>query len=176
MKCSHTALLAIGFVLSACASIQSRDPSSVRDDTQSAEFAQKLNGGSVKFRAYRQDNEISLLGFLDLKFRNCQAEGSGRSSTGSSAVVDEASFIDCDVDMNSESIHGTVKAKIKGDKHKFTAHVVLEQSNEYNLNAEISLAWLSSRWTGSGTVNGWINKKIGDEGSLTATLKESLSF
>jgi hypothetical protein len=176
MKHFTTALLALSFAFSACSSTRSREPSSLKDDTQSAEFAQKLNGGSVKFRAYRKDNELSLLGFLELKFRNCQVDAGGKSETGSPITADESSFIRCEVDMSSDPVHGTVIARIKGDKRKFTTQVTLAQSNEYRLNAEISMAWVSSRWTGSGTVDGWLNKRIGDEGSLTATVRELLTF
>jgi hypothetical protein len=163
-------------VLSSCASTSSRHPSSVQEDTQSAEFAQKLNGGSLKFRAFRDKNDISLLGFLELKFRNCQVEVNGEYNKGDPARVDEGSFINCDVDVSSDPIRGTVKARIKGDKRNFTAKVVLEKNNEYSLDAEVTLAWQASRWTGSGTVNGWINKKVGRGGTLTATVRESLSF
>lgn len=170
------AALTLALTLSSCAGTARRSPASEPPDTQSIELATKLKGGSMKFRAFREGNQASVLGFLDVKFRDCEAKVAA-DNTGHKFDVDyKGSWVECNVDVESDPMKARIKAAVVGDKRKFTVVLYAEEPNHYNLDARLNLEWRDKKWNGKGKVTGWLNQRISSGTNLTVTVRESLDF
>ena len=163
-------------VLAASCASEKRAPSSADTDAQSVELAQRLRGGSLKFRAYRDGNDVSVLGFLELKFKNCEVKLNTDVESPDFQRDFQGSFVDCEIDLASDPLKAPVHAYVQGDKRQFKVHVKTEREGHYAVDANLEVVWQDHRWTGNGQVTGWIEQDVGRDTSLKATIKESLSF
>lgn len=175
MKKFTPALAALLF-LASCSTSQTRSPASEPPDSQSLELAQKLKGGSLKFRAFKEGNQASVLGFFEVKFRDCEAKVAADNQGHHFDVDYKGSFVECNVDVDSDAVKTRVKAAVQGDKRKFTVVIFAEEANHYNLDARLNLDWRDKKWNGKGKVSGWLNQKISSGTNLTVTIRESLDF
>jgi hypothetical protein len=168
-------LLATLPLLASCAATV-RAPASAEADSQSVELASRLRGGSLKFRAYRDGNEISVLGFLELKFKNCEAKLNAEFENPGASESLNASHVDCTAELNSDPVHEEVHVQLVGDKRKFTAKVTVEKSENFSLQVHVDLVWENKNWKGTGNVTGWLNQRLGNDTTIAAHVRESLAF
>jgi hypothetical protein len=178
--------LAFSFMLSACSTLQGnspREPASQPPDAQSVELAHLMKGRSIKFRAYRKSNQASVLAFLEVKFRDCEARTIADANGKNFGVDISSTFVECNVDIESDPIKGRVRAAVIGNKRKFNVALVAEEPNRYNFSAQMELEWrteekdpIHKRWHGTGHVNGWLMQKISSGTQLSITLHELLDF
>ncbi len=162
--------------LSACANTNSRrSPASSEPDSQSVELASKLRGGSLKFRAFREGDEVSVMGFLDLKFDNCHAVVNTESDSARGVEIN-GSYVNCKIKLNSDPVNSDMDAIIQGDKRNFNVRIVANKPEKYELDVNIDMSWENKRWKAKGKVFGWVSQKLGPGTSLTATVRETLSF
>lgn len=167
--------LSLAFLTTACASTNRNLASDGEPDTAAVELATKLNGGSVKFVANREGGIASIVTFFDLNFKNCRALGTAGYSPTTEQGFRLAS-VECDVELNTDPVRTSFRAQISGDKRNFTIRAAHEEANKYSLDAELTVSYEQKRWVGKGKVNGWVNQKVGKNTTITATVKETLSF
>lgn len=178
MKKITFALLATAATLSACSTTSERRvPASIEPSSQTVELASKLKGGTLKFKASREGNEVSVLGFLDLKFSDCQALVNAEENNSAARGIELGeSFVSCAIKMNSGPISTNIETAIKGDKRNFSIRGYTGKPEEYELEVVINMTWENRRWKAKGNVTGWVRKHVGDDVDFTATVKETLSF
>lgn len=176
MKFRHTVALLTLIAVTGCSGSQRR-PSSTEPDGQSVELAAKLNGGELKFRAFRDDDKVSVLGFMRLKLQNCVALVNAAADFPSHPEFDfKGSYVECQVDLDSDPIRSSFRVKIQGDKRDFQLVAYTETNNKYSLDMNVRITHENKRWRGTGKVYGWINKSLGKGTSITATVRETIEF
>lgn len=169
-------LLLVALPLLASCAASTRGPASVDPDSQSVELASRLRGSSLRFRAHRDTSEVSVLGFLELKFKDCEATFDGEYDPSRTPEGLRDSHVDCTAELNSDPVHGDVRVQIVGDKRKFSAQTMLEKSEAYSLTVRVDLAWQDKQWNGSGDVIGWLGQHPSKDSASTLNVRESLRF
>lgn len=160
--------------LASCSSV-TRSPSSVGQEPSSAsvELASKLKNGELNFKAYKDDRSPSILSYLTIKFKNCEAK------VGSDELMNDpnydGNYIECNINFTTDPLNTEFTAKITGKSKNFTVHIEKEVSNKYTVYAHMNVFYESHAWHGKGKVTGWLNKKMGNS-TLTVNVNENIEF
>ncbi len=162
---THCLIPCFALVLaSSCA----RSPSRPQEPTQlSRELAAKLKGGALKFRAFQKANRASELGFLDLRFRDCEPQAS--------ASLLQA-YVKCTVDIESDTFRTRTGAEVSGDHQNFTVALNASEADRFKLEARLQVEWKDKRWTGNGKVEGSLHRKLASGERSQVDIHESLDF